>query len=126
MLVNTFNIATPAEFERRLSDIINDSLAADQEHRHDASHKPEYWFRIANTYSKLFVLEAVQERCANEACQDAIEMAWGCYDTAVKYAERIDADSHKKNLVGFLNKHLRDCGAAVETLIQQAVVPERG
>lgn len=125
MLIKTFRIAKPIEFENKLSRIISASLVVEREQGDIPDEAAEYWFRIANTFNKLFVLEAAQERTADESFQGTIEMAWEYYYRAVQYALDIDANIHLKHQVVPLDWALADCGTVVETLLKQMVVPER-
>lgn len=118
-MVNEWKIPTPVEFERRLSGIISDSLTASQGQDDNVTKAPDYWIRIADASTKLFVLERIRIGSMDEKFLDPTERVWRFYFTAVGYAVEIDAGSGKKDLVFLLNKALVDCSEAVEPLMKQ-------
>lgn len=124
MLISTFHIALPIDFVRRLAAINKDVHAADQAKRADPAHVMRYWLRIANTYSMLFVLQVVQERCKRKELQDEFDHAVGWYENAVEYAERIDDDVEDRDLVVVLDSHLSSCRVLVEKLLLRAAGQE--
>lgn len=125
MLMRKFNIAIPIDFIYRLAVVNEDLLAVDLAKRDDPTHALQYWFRIANTYSMLFVLDVVQEQCEQEELQLVMEQALGCYEAAVAYAERIDDGDEDRDLVAVLDKNLSDCRELVDKVLLQAKVPDR-
>lgn len=119
LLVQTFRIPSPMDFERRLAEAIKECKAGDGLHS-GHTHQSRYWFRVANTYSILFVAEAVDQRYRNPEFRENLDTAWGYYNTAVKYAESMEK-THTKTLVGFLDKELGRCGALLKLMIKEAV-----
>lgn len=124
MLVRTFHIALPIGFVRRLAGLNQHSMTLDERKTSDTEHVLRYWFHIANTYSMLFVLEAVQERCEVEAWVEDISGAWRLYYDAVKVADRMDKDTKDRGLVVELHRHLRECKALVVAVLLLAQFPE--
>lgn len=121
MLIMKFRIDTPLAFERRLAGIVAQCEEEDRDHRHDPTHTPRYWFRLATTYSILFLAEMVNPGCVS--FEDGLEAAWDHYDTAVKYAKSM-GENQTTNLAGLLNKELENCGALLEELIARVSVDE--
>lgn len=124
MLIRVFHIATPLEFVGRLA-AINRDHDAYKEKSDDANDTVQYWYHIANTYSMLFVLQSVQERCEQEDLQEEIYEAWVCYDDAVASAKKIIGDVGNWDLIVELSKQLTDCKTWIEKALQRVEVPER-
>lgn len=125
MLMTKFNIAMPIEFIYRLGVVNGQLLAVDLEKRHDPNHALQYWLRIANTYSMLFVLDVVQEQCERVELQLVIEQASECYEAAVEYAARIDDGDKDSGLLIILDQNLSDCRELVDHALLQAKGPNR-
>lgn len=120
MLLETYQVESPVQLGERLAKAIQKSLVDDSEDGGDADHRLGYWNRIANTYSMILVLEAINRRSAG-ANERQMEMAVDHFDTAVEYAQSMDRyHPHRKNLICLLNHQLGYSNLYLTTFIKLA------
>lgn len=125
MLMMKFNVERPIELIFRLGVENCDLLTVDLEKRNDPNHTLQYWLRIANTYSMLFVLDLVQEECKWVQSPLVMEQALEYYEVAVEYAARLDDGDRDSGLLAMLDQTLCDCRELVDKALLQAWVPNR-